>query len=95
MSDAIRLEGVTKTFGAKVAVRDLNMVVPRGAMVGFIGPNGAGKTTTIRMILYQPQPPFDAGSPDSAPREVLEMVQGLVSQQSQELDKFIEAKRAA
>jgi hypothetical protein len=36
-----------------------------------------------------------AGSPDSAPREVLEMVQGLVSQQSQELDKFIEAKRAA
>ncbi len=51
MSDAIKLEGVTKTFGSKVAVRDLDMVVPRGAMVGFIGPNGAGKTTTIRMIL--------------------------------------------
>ena len=51
MSDAIKLEGVTKTFGSKVAVRDLDMAVPQGAMVGFIGPNGAGKTTTIRMIL--------------------------------------------
>ena len=44
---------------------------------------------------YRPQPPFDAGSPDTAPPEILEMVQGLVSQQSQDLDKFIEAKRAA
>jgi len=51
VSDAIKLEGVTKTFGSKVAVRDLSMTVPRGAMVGFIGPNGAGKTTTIRMIM--------------------------------------------
>jgi len=51
VSDAIKLEGVTKTFGSKVAVRELDMVVSRGAMVGFIGPNGAGKTTTIRMIL--------------------------------------------
>ena len=51
MPDAIKLEGVTKTFGSKVAVRDLDMAVPQGAMVGFIGPNGAGKTTTIRMIL--------------------------------------------
>ncbi len=51
MADAIRLERVTKTFGDKVAVRDLDMVVPRGGMVGFIGPNGAGKTTTIRMVM--------------------------------------------
>ena len=51
MSNAIQLEGVTKTFGTKVAVRDLDMVVPRGMLVGYIGPNGAGKTTTIRMIM--------------------------------------------
>ena len=51
MSDAIQLEGVTKTFGTKVAVRDLDMVVTRGMLVGYIGPNGAGKTTTIRMIM--------------------------------------------
>ena len=51
MSDAIVLKGVTKTFGPKVAVRDLDLVLPQGALYGFIGPNGAGKTTTIRMIM--------------------------------------------
>jgi len=51
VSDAIRLTGVTKTFGDKVAVKDLDMAVPQGGIVGFIGPNGAGKTTTIRMIM--------------------------------------------
>ncbi len=51
MMDAITLKGVTKTFGTKVAVRDLDLVVPKGAIYGFIGPNGAGKTTTIRMIM--------------------------------------------
>jgi ABC-2 type transport system ATP-binding protein len=51
MSDAIVLRGLTKTFGDTVAVRDLDLVVPQGALYGVIGPNGAGKTTAIRMIL--------------------------------------------
>ncbi len=51
MSDAIVVSSVTKTFGPKVAVRDLDLVVPRGSLYGFIGPNGAGKTTSIRMIM--------------------------------------------
>ena len=51
MPDAIVLRGLTKTFGDTVAVRDLDLVVPQGALYGVIGPNGAGKTTTIRMIL--------------------------------------------
>ncbi len=51
MADAIVLQGVTKTFGPKVAVRDLDLTVPEGGLYGFIGPNGAGKTTTIRMIM--------------------------------------------
>jgi len=51
MSDAIVIKGVTKTFGPTVAVRDLDLVIPTGALYGFIGPNGAGKTTTIRMIM--------------------------------------------
>ncbi len=51
MPDAIIMDGVTKTFGEKVAVRDMHMAVPEGALYGFIGPNGAGKTTTIRMIM--------------------------------------------
>jgi ABC-2 type transport system ATP-binding protein len=45
------LTGVTKTFGSTVAVDNLDLHVPMGALYGFIGPNGAGKTTTLRMIM--------------------------------------------
>ncbi len=48
---AIELKGVHKTFGPKVAVKDLDLRIPAGSLCGFIGPNGAGKTTTIRMIM--------------------------------------------
>ena len=48
---AIRITNVTKRFDATVAVRDLSLDVPRGAVYGLLGPNGAGKTTTIRMLL--------------------------------------------
>jgi ABC-2 type transport system ATP-binding protein len=52
MSDlAVRIENVVKRFDTTVAVRDLTLAVPRGAVYGLLGPNGAGKTTTIRMIL--------------------------------------------
>ena len=51
MDSAIRMTGVTKTFGQMTAVADLDLEVPRGGLYGFIGPNGAGKTTTIRMIM--------------------------------------------
>jgi len=51
LTDAIQIRGVTKTFGTKVAVRNLDLTIPQGSLYGFIGPNGAGKTTTIRMIM--------------------------------------------
>ena len=51
METAIRMTGVTKTFGKVTAVENLDLKVPKGGLYGFIGPNGAGKTTTIRMIL--------------------------------------------
>lgn len=47
---SIRVEGLTKSFGDKVVVRDLSMSVKRGQIYGFLGPNGSGKTTTIRML---------------------------------------------
>ena len=48
---AIDIRNVVKRFAEHVAVRDLSLQVPRGAMYGLLGPNGAGKTTTIRIIL--------------------------------------------
>ncbi|MGD9250042.1 MAG: ATP-binding cassette domain-containing protein, partial [Desulfobacterales bacterium] len=46
----IELIGVAKHYGQHIAVRQLDLTVPRGELFGFIGPNGAGKTTTIKMI---------------------------------------------
>ncbi|MHB1297057.1 MAG: ABC transporter ATP-binding protein [Gemmatimonadaceae bacterium] len=57
---ALDIRGVSKRFAEHVAVRDLSLAVPRGAVYGLLGPNGAGKTTTIRMILDIIAP--DAGS---------------------------------
>jgi ABC-2 type transport system ATP-binding protein len=51
MDAALRLRGLTKTFGATRAVDGFDLVVPRGATYGFIGPSGAGKTTCIRMVM--------------------------------------------
>lgn len=51
VSLAVRTRGLTRAFGKQVAVRGLDLQVPRGAVYGFLGPNGSGKTTTIRMLL--------------------------------------------
>src|SRR5947199_10394914 len=45
--DAIRLTNVVKKYGTTVAVENLSLAVPAGAMFGFLGPNGSGKSTTI------------------------------------------------
>jgi ABC-2 type transport system ATP-binding protein len=51
MGEAIlETEGLTKRFGARVAVDGLSLRIERGDVFGFLGPNGAGKTTTIRMV---------------------------------------------
>jgi ABC-2 type transport system ATP-binding protein len=48
---AIETEALTRAFGTRTAVEQLNLLVPAGGIYGFLGPNGAGKTTTIRMLL--------------------------------------------
>ncbi|MES1944849.1 ABC transporter ATP-binding protein [Salinisphaera sp. PC39] len=53
------LNGVTKRYGDRTLYEDLNLKVPRGAIVGIIGPNGAGKTTLFRLLTGEEQP--DAG----------------------------------
>ena len=47
----IRAKGLTRYFGAKPAVYELNLEVPRGSVFAFLGRNGSGKSTTIRMLL--------------------------------------------
>ena len=46
----LRIEGLSKSFGALRVADDVSFQVPRGAAVGIIGPNGAGKTTFLNLI---------------------------------------------
>jgi ABC-2 type transport system ATP-binding protein len=61
---AIRTTGLTKSYGERRGVFDLDLEVARGEIFGFLGPNGAGKTTTIRLLL-------DLIRPDAGRAEVL------------------------
>lgn len=55
----LRIEHLTKTYGEKKAVDDLNLHIAPGEIYGFIGHNGAGKTTTMKSVAGIQQ--FDAG----------------------------------
>jgi ABC-2 type transport system ATP-binding protein len=51
MDATIEVNGLTKRYGAKLAVDSLSFTVAPGRVTGFVGPNGAGKSTTMRLIL--------------------------------------------
>src|SRR5262245_44787099 len=53
-------KGVTKSFGDRLLIENLDLSIPPGGIVGVIGPNGAGKTTFLRMITGSEKP--DAGT---------------------------------
>lgn len=46
----IEIQGLSKDFGNKVAVKELNLTLKNGEVFGLLGPNGAGKSTTIKMM---------------------------------------------
>ncbi len=50
MTPAIEARGLTKQFGAILALDGLDLVVPPGSIFGLLGPNGAGKTTALRIL---------------------------------------------
>src|ERR1700751_11096 len=52
----IRAQGLTKRYGATLAVDHINLEVRSGEIVGILGPNGSGKTTTILMLLGLTEP---------------------------------------
>jgi len=56
----IQADKLSKGYGDRVLMEDVNFSLPPGGIVGIIGPNGAGKTTLFRMITAQEKP--DAGS---------------------------------
>ncbi|MBQ6520634.1 MAG: energy-dependent translational throttle protein EttA [Anaerolineaceae bacterium] len=52
----IEMKDVTKVFGDRILVENVNFNLPPGGVIGIIGPNGAGKTTLFRMIVGEEQP---------------------------------------
>src|SRR3954454_23521831 len=79
----VRARGLVKRYGEIVAVDNVDLAVPAGAVYGLLGPNGAGKTTFMRMLFGLIRP--DAGSVELFGRaevagrvEALEDVAGFV-----------------
>ena len=51
LNDGLVVNKISKTYGRKQVVRDINLTIKRGEIVGLLGPNGAGKTTTFYIIV--------------------------------------------
>ncbi len=80
MSDhAIETHGLTRRFGAQLAVDGIDLRVPRGSFYGFLGENGAGKSTTISMLT-------GVLAPTSGEMRVLDQRVSLLEQQIQGME---------
>jgi ABC-2 type transport system ATP-binding protein len=58
----ISTENLTKSYGKRPVVSNLNLAIPRGSICGFLGANGAGKSTTIKLLLGLVQPTSGVGT---------------------------------
>lgn len=50
MSELVKIEGLTKTYGNKQALNSINLIIPEGKIIGLLGPNGSGKSTMIKLM---------------------------------------------
>lgn len=67
--DAVRAQGLVKTYGEVRALDGLDLRVPEGSVLGVLGPNGAGKTTAVKVLTTLVRP--DSGSAEVAGVDVL------------------------
>lgn len=56
MDSVLELKGLTKKYGSKKALDNVDLVLPRGSIVGLLGPNGSGKTTMLKLATGLLQP---------------------------------------
>ncbi|WP_019158392.1 ABC transporter ATP-binding protein [Brevibacterium senegalense] len=56
MATIVATENLSKRYGKRTVVEDLNLYIPEGEIYGFLGPNGSGKSTTMKMLLSLVQP---------------------------------------
>lgn len=67
-TEAVRVEGITKSFGSVHALRGVGFAAERGTVLGILGPNGAGKTTTVKILSTLLHP--DAGNATVAGHDI-------------------------
>jgi ABC-2 type transport system ATP-binding protein len=81
-ANALSVTGLTKRYGARTVVNDLDIELPAGVVAGFVGPNGAGKTTTMAMLLGLVRPSAGTGTvlgrPIESPAAYLPQVGALI-----------------
>lgn len=51
MEPILTIRGLSKSYGGKAVLKDINLDIYKGQVIGYIGPNGAGKSTTVKIIL--------------------------------------------
>src|ERR1035438_8906617 len=93
---AIRTDGLAKSFGHTLALRELSLRVPAGRVCAVLGRNGAGKTTTVRILTTLIQP--DAGRAEVAGFDVARQPQRVrarigVTGQSATMDELLTGRQ--
>ncbi|MBI4261090.1 MAG: ABC transporter ATP-binding protein [Actinobacteria bacterium] len=86
MGEALRIEGLVKSYGPITAVDGVSLSVGEGEVFGFLGPNGAGKTTTIRSVMGLVGP--DAGRIEILGRDVAHDLAGALAEVGYLPDEF-------
>ena len=98
MPDAIKLVGVTKTFGKIIAINNINMTVRQGEILSLLGENGSGKTTLMNIlsgIYYPDEGQIFVGGNEvtiSSPKDSFDLGIGMIHQHFKLVDVFTAAE---